>query len=619
MYLEQINKANDVKQLDADCLMPLAAEIREFLIDRLSETGGHLASNLGVVELTIALHRCLDFPKDKLIWDVGHQSYTHKLLTGRREEFATLRSFGGISGFPKRAESDCDSFDTGHSSTSISAGLGFAYARDLSGGDERIVSVIGDGALTGGLAFEAINNLASLKKNFVVILNDNNMSISENVGGLSAQLSRMRTSGWYTGLKEGVHRSLEKIPFYGEVIDATVHRTKSGIKQLVIPGMLFEELGMMYLGPVDGHNIPAMERIFEEAFAYAGPVLVHVLTKKGRGFLPAERHPSRFHGAEPFDKESGLPLKHKGTTYTDIFSTVMLKMGERDEKVVAITAAMMDGTGLKRFHNRFPDRFLDVGLAEEHAVTFSAALALSGLHPVFAVYSSFLQRAYDELLHDVCLQKLPVVFCIDRAGLVGADGDTHQGIFDLSYLYSMPNMTVLAPKNKWELSDMVKFAVAYDKGPVAIRYPKGEAYTGLEEHRPDIAYGKAEVIEEEGDVLLFALGSMVKTAAEVREKLRKKGISCAVVNARFAKPLDEKYLKQAAERYRMIVTMEENVRSGGFGEHINSVLIENDYKGKLINIAIPDKFVPHGDIAILKKKCGIDAASVARKIKKAYV
>ncbi|MBR1633851.1 MAG: 1-deoxy-D-xylulose-5-phosphate synthase [Lachnospiraceae bacterium] len=619
MYLEQINKANDVKQLDADCLMPLAAEIREFLIDRLSETGGHLASNLGVVELTIALHRCLDFPKDKLIWDVGHQSYTHKLLTGRREEFATLRSFGGISGFPKRAESDCDSFDTGHSSTSISAGLGFAYARDLSGGDERIVSVIGDGALTGGLAFEAINNLASLKKNFVVILNDNNMSISENVGGLSAQLSRMRTSGWYTGLKEGVHRSLEKIPFYGEVIDATVHRTKSGIKQLVIPGMLFEELGMMYLGPVDGHNIPAMERIFEEAFAYAGPVLVHVLTKKGRGFLPAERHPSRFHGAEPFDKESGLPLKHKGTTYTDIFSTVMLKMGERDEKVVAITAAMMDGTGLKRFHNRFPDRFLDVGLAEEHAVTFSAALALSGLHPVFAVYSSFLQRAYDELLHDVCLQKLPVVFCIDRAGLVGADGDTHQGIFDLSYLYSMPNMTVLAPKNKWELSDMVKFAVAYDKGPVAIRYPKGEAYTGLEEHRPDIAYGKAEVIEEEGDVLLFALGSMVKTAAEVREKLSKKDISCAVVNARFAKPLDEKYLKQAAERYRMIVTMEENVRSGGFGEHINSVLIENDYKGKLINIAIPDKFVPHGDIAILKKKCGIDAASVARKIKKAYV
>ena len=403
------------------------------------------------------------------------------------------------------------------------------------------------------------------------------------------------------------------------MIDATVHRTKSGIKQLVIPGMLFEELGMMYLGPVDGHNIPAMERIFEEAFAYAGPVLVHVLTKKGRGFLPAERHPSRFHGAEPFDKESGLPLKHKGTTYTDIFSTVMLKMGERDEKVVAITAAMMDGTGLKRFHNRFPDRFLDVGLAEEHAVTFSAALALSGLHPVFAVYSSFLQRAYDELLHDVCLQKLPVVFCIDRAGLVGADGDTHQGIFDISYLYSMPNMTVLAPKNKWELSDMVKFAVAYDKGPVAIRYPKGEAYTGLEEHRPDIAYGKEEVIEEEGDVLLFALGSMVKTAAEVREKLSKKDISCPVVNARFAKPLDEKYLKQAAERYRMIVTMEENVRSGGFGEHINSVLIENDYKGKLINIAIPDKFVPHGDIAILKKKCGIDAASVARKIKKAYV
>lgn len=618
MYLEQINNANDVKQLDEDALMPLAAEIREFLIDRLSETGGHLASNLGVVELTIALHRCLDFPKDKLIWDVGHQSYTHKILTGRRDEFATLRSFGGLSGFPKRAESETDAFDTGHSSTSISAGLGFAYARDLSSGDERIVSVIGDGALTGGLAFEALNNVPSLKKNFVVILNDNNMSISENVGSLAVQLSKMRTSVRYAGLKEGVHQSLEKIPFIGEKIDATIHRTKSGIKQLVIPGMLFEEMGLLYLGPVDGHNIPAMERIFEEAFAYQGPVLVHVLTKKGRGFLPAERHPSRFHGAEPFDKESGLPLKHKEPTYTDIFATVIRKAGERDERIVAITAAMMDGTGLKRFRNRFPERFVDVGLAEEHAVTFSAALALSGLRPVVVVYSSFLQRAYDEMLHDVCLQKLPVIFCIDRAGLVGADGDTHQGIFDLSYLYSMPNMTVLAPKNKWELSDMVKYALAYKRGPVAIRYPKGEAYTGLEKHRKRIAYGKAEVIEAEGDVLLFALGSMVQTAVEVWEKLRKKGIVCAIVNVRFAKPLDRKYLNEAAGRYKMIVTMEENVLSGGFGEHINTLLMEEGFGGKILNIAIPDQFVPHGDIDILKKKCGIDAGSVARKIKKAY-
>ena len=619
MYLERINQPNDIKALSEEELMPLCAEIRELLIDHIAEHGGHLASNLGVVELTVALHRHLTFPEDKLIWDVGHQSYTHKLLTGRREQFFSLRSYGGLSGFPKRAESACDAFDTGHSSTSISAGLGFALARELSGGTERIVSVIGDGAMTGGMAFEAINNASALKKNFVIVLNDNNMSISENVGSLSAQLSRMRTSGWYAGLKEGVHQSLEKIPVYGEKIDATIHRTKSGIKQLMIPGMLFEELGLMYLGPVDGHNIPAMERILEEAFAYQGPVLVHVQTRKGRGFYPAERHPSRFHGAEPFDKEQGLPLRHKNPTYTDIFSTVMRKLGDRQEKVVAITAAMMDGTGLKRFHNKFPERFVDVGLAEEHAVTFAAALAQAGYRPVVAVYSSFLQRAYDQILHDVCLQRLPVVFAIDRAGLVGADGDTHQGIFDLSYLSSMPGMVILAPKNKWELSDMVKFALSYEAGPVAIRYPKGEAYTGFADNREKLLYGKAEELEPDGDVLLLALGSMVKTAKEVQERLREKGISCAITNARFVRPMDAAYIKQAAKRYAMIVTMEENVLSGGFGEHCSTLLTEEGYTGKILNIAIPDRFVPHGDVAELKRLCAIDAVSVAERIEKAYV
>ncbi|MBQ9632089.1 MAG: 1-deoxy-D-xylulose-5-phosphate synthase, partial [Lachnospiraceae bacterium] len=412
MYLEQISKANDVKKLPQEALPVLAEEIRGFLVDSISKTGGHLASNLGVVELSIALHRCLEFPQDKLIWDVGHQSYTHKILTGRKEGFAHLRAYGGMSGFPKRAESDCDVFDTGHSSTSISAGIGFAFARDLKGTDERIVSVIGDGSLTGGLAFEGINNASSLKKNFVVVLNDNSYSISKNVGGLSVQLSKLRTSGWYTDLKEGIHQSLKRIP-YGRMIDETLHRTKGGIKQLMIKGMIFEELGLMYLGPVDGHDIAAMEHIFEEAFAFSGPVLVHVITKKGKGYPPAEKSPVRFHSTGSFDPSSGLGQEQKKPTYTQIFSAVMKQLGEDDDRLVGITAAMMDGTVLGRFARRFPQRFMDVGISEEHAVTVSAALALSGMKPVVCVYSSFLQRAFDEILHDVCLQKLPVVFAID--------------------------------------------------------------------------------------------------------------------------------------------------------------------------------------------------------------
>ena len=613
MVLDKIQQWNDIKKLTPEELQTLRREIRRFLIEKLSVTGGHLASNLGVVELTMALHLVCDFPQDKLIWDVGHQSYTHKILTGRKDGFDTLRTYGGMSGFPKRAESPCDSFDTGHSSTSISAGLGYAWARELSGEDYHVISVIGDGALTGGMAYEAMNNASRLKKNFIIVLNDNNMSISENVGGLSRALSKLRTSDNYTGLKEGVTQSLERIPVYGQRIVDNIRKTKSGIKQLVIPGMIFEDMGIMYLGPVDGHDIGALVRVLREAMQVQGPVLVHVMTKKGYGYPPAERHPARFHGTAPFEIKSGLPVKNGKPTYTDIFSTVMRKMGDREEKVVAVTAAMETGTGLKRFHNMFPERFFDVGIAEEHAVTFAAALAAGGRRPVVAVYSSFLQRAYDQVLHDVCIQKLPVVFSIDRAGLVGSDGETHQGVFDISYLSTIPNMTIMAPKNKWELSDMLKFAVHFD-GPIAMRYPKGEAWTGLEEYRDSIALGRCEVIAEGEDVLLFALGSMVAEAVEVRKILKEQGISAGLVNARFAKPFDMEYLKAAADRYGCIVTLEENVEIGGLGEQVTGYLSDLGYGGKILRIAIPDAFVPQGSIDILKRKLGIDAESIAGRI-----
>lgn len=614
MILEKIKKENDIKELSEEELEILADEIREFLIQKISVTGGHLASNLGVVELTMALHLFLDLPKDKLIWDVGHQSYTHKLLTGRRENFDTLRKYGGMSGFPKRKESDCDCFDTGHSSTSISAGLGYAHAREIAGEDYKVVSVIGDGALTGGMAFEALNNAAQLKSNFIIVLNDNNMSISENVGGLSTYLSGFRTADAYLDLKMGVMNSLNKIPVYGNKMVERIRKTKSGIKQLFIPGMLFEEMGIIYLGPVDGSDMKGILRLLKEASNIEGPVMVHVLTHKGAGYLPAERHPARFHGTEPFDIETGLPSKPRvKANYTDIFSTVMRKLGDRDEKVVAITAAMTDGTGLKRFHNMFPGRFFDVGIAEEHAVTFAAGLAAAGLKPIFAVYSSFLQRAYDQILHDVCIQNLPVVFAIDRAGLVGSDGETHQGIFDISYLSAIPNMTIMAPKNKWELSDMLKYAIAYD-APIALRYPRGEAYDGLQEHRQPIVYGKCEEITVGQDILLFALGSMVKTAEAVCGQLKEKGIEATLVNARFAKPFDAAYLKEAMTKHSMIVILEENVALGGFGEHVACFLRREGYEGQILSIAIGDHFVEHGNVAVLQKELGIDADGITRQI-----
>lgn len=614
MVLEKINQVNDIKKLDKGELPVLAEEIRDFLLEKISISGGHLASNLGVVELTMALHLAFDLPQDKLIWDVGHQAYTHKILTGRRDGFDTLRKYGGMSGFPKRKESCCDAFDTGHSSTSISAGLGYANARDILGEDYHVVSIIGDGSLTGGMAYEALNNAAQLKSNFIIVLNDNNMSISENVGGMSTYLGELRTNEAYTGLKSGVTSTLNRIPVYGERIVKHIHKTKNGIKQLFIPGMLFEEMGITYLGPVDGHNIPQMCRAFQEAKKLEEAVIVHVITKKGKGYLPAEHSPARFHGAEPFVIETGLPKKKKTkANYTDVFSFVIKKLGETHPEVAAITAAMPDGTGLKRFAGAFPDRFFDVGIAEEHAVTFAAGLAAAGLTPVVAVYSSFLQRAYDQMLHDVCIQKLHVVFAIDRAGLVGSDGETHQGIFDLSYLSTIPNMCVMAPKNKWELSDMMKFAVSYT-GPIAVRYPRGEAYDGLEEFRAPVALGKSEVLYDEGDILLLAVGSMVKTAEEVRSYLKKLGYSCSLVNARFVKPIDEEMLREMEGDHRLIVTMEENVRCGGFGMYVLQYLHEIGSSARVIQIALPDDYIEHGNVEILKKEAGIDAESIEKRI-----
>lgn len=616
--LEKIQKPNDIKKIPADQLPALAEEIRKFIIESLSKTGGHLASNLGVVELTIAMHRVFNLPKDKLIWDVGHQSYTHKILTGRKDGFETLRREGGISGFPKRSESDCDVFDTGHSSTSISAGVGYVRARELKKENYSVVSIIGDGALTGGMAYEALNNAASLKSNFIIVLNDNEMSITENVGGMSSYLSGLRTASAYTGFKMDVTKALNRIPGIGPGMVDAMRKTKSSIKQIIIPGMLFEDMGLTYLGPVDGHNIPQLIKTFQEAKRFEGPILVHVLTQKGRGYEPAMRHPARFHGAGPFDVKTGLPVGKSNPTYTDVFSTVMRKMGDRRKDVAAVTAAMMTGVGLKRFSNMFPDRCFDVGIAEEHAVTFAAALSLGGITPVVAIYSSFLQRAYDQIMHDVCMQNLHVVFAIDRAGLVGYDGETHHGIFDLSYLGSMPNMTILAPKNLWELSDMIKFAVDYD-GPIAVRYPRGEAYTGLKEFRAPICLGKSEVIHEGSRVALLAVGSMVKMAEEVQKQLKERmDMDAALVNARFVKPIDEELLRSFADTYELVVTLEENVKDGGFGERVLAFAEEEDLPFGVEIIALPDRFIPHGSVLYQMKQVGFTPEDICGRIEEYY-
>ena len=615
MILEQIKGPEELKQLSSRELAILAEEIRTFLIEKISHTGGHLASNLGVVELTIALFRTFDLPEDKIIWDVGHQSYTHKILSGRRMEFDELRQYGGLSGFPKRKESPYDSFDTGHSSTSISAGLGIAQGRDILGEDYKVVSVIGDGALTGGMAYEALNNAARMKKNFIIILNDNKMSISENVGGMSRYLGGLRTGAGYNDLKKNVADTLERIPVVGGRMIDKIKRTKNSIKQLFIPGMLFENMGITYLGPVDGHNIPALCKVLKEAQKLDHAVLVHVITKKGKGYEPAEKNPAHFHGVSPFDIKTGKPLAEKKyPTYTDVFSKKLCQLGETHPELVAVTAAMPDGTGVAAFGKKFPDRFFDVGIAEAHAVTSAAGMAAAGLRPVVAVYSSFLQRGYDQILHDVCIQNLPVLFAVDRAGLVGSDGETHQGIFDYSYLTSIPNMSVAAPKNLWELRAMLDFAMDY-KAPFAIRYPRGTAYRGLKEFMQPIAYGKGEIIYEEENIALLAVGSMVSTGEHVREKLKEEGVSCTLANARFVKPFDKELVDRLAKNHRLIVTMEENVLQGGFGLPVTAYIHEHYPQVKVMNIALPDAYVEHGNVSVLRKGLGIDSDSIIQRLK----
>ena len=614
MALEKIQKANDIKELTEEELKELSDEIRRFLIEKISVTGGHLASNLGVVELTMALHKVLHFPEDKLIWDVGHQSYTHKLLTGRKEGFDDLRKYGGMSGFPKRKESKCDAFDTGHSSTSISAGLGYVAARELQQEHYNVVSVIGDGSMTGGMAYEALNNASRLKSNFIIVLNDNTMSISKNVGGMSNYLNGLRTTQVYSDLKRGVEDTIKRIPGRGERIVHQVKKTKSGIKQLFVPGMFFEDMGITYLGPVDGHDLKTLTKTLNEAKRVNHAVLVHVVTKKGKGYLPAETNPSKFHGTGPFDVTTGETIGGSGKdSYTDIFSKVLADIGKKDEKVVAITAAMADGTGLSRFAKLFPERFFDVGIAEEHAMTFAAGLAAGGMKPVFAVYSSFLQRAFDQTIHDVCLQNLPVVIAVDRAGLVGSDGETHQGVFDLSFLSLIPNLSILSPKNRWEMADMVRFAVGFQY-PIALRYPRGEAYEGLKEFRAPIEYGKSELLYEESEIAVMFVGHMSFLAEQVREDLKAAGYQCSLINARFVKPPDTERIRKISENHRILVTIEENVLTGGFGEQVEDFVMREGIPLKVCTIGISDDYVEHGNVDVLRKEVGLDRESIVKKV-----
>ena len=615
MILDKITRSNDIKQIPKDELQPLAEEIRAFLIEKLSVNGGHLASNLGVVELTMALHLAFTLPDDKLIWDVGHQAYTHKILTGRKDGFDRLRKLGGLSGFPKREESDCDAFDTGHSSTSVSAGLGIAQARDLSGQHYSVVSVIGDGSFTGGMVYEALNNASRMKTNFIIVLNDNGMSISENVGGFASYLSSLRTNDAYTGLKRATEDALRQLPSGGENVIGRIRGMKNNLKSILFPGSFFEQLGITYFGPIDGHNIDQMVTVLQNARKVRGAVVVHVLTRKGKGYSPAERMPARFHGTGPFDIETGLPATRKEKAdWTDIFSTVMCKQGREVPNLCAVTAAMPDGTGLKRFRGMYPERFFDVGIAEQHAVTFCAGLAVGGMIPVFAVYSSFLQRGFDQIIHDVCLQNLHVIFAVDRAGLVGADGETHQGIFDLSYLSMIPNLQVLAPKNKWELADMLIWAIHEADGPVAIRYPRGTAYDGLKEFRAPVRSGKWEILYDESDICLLATGSMVETARKVRDMLKQNGANCSLINARFVKPLDEETLMAAAQEHFLLVTMEENVGAGGFGEQVLSFLNAAGCHIAVEQAALPDAYVEAGSVDLLRCETAIDAQSIYRRI-----
>lgn len=614
--LDQINQPNDIKKIDAEDYTALAKEIRRFLVQKISYTGGHLASNLGVVELTMAIHLLCDFPEDQVVWDVGHQCYTHKLLTGRKEGFDHLRQFGGMSGFPKRSESECDCIDTGHSSTSISAAIGLAKARDLRGKKHKVLAVIGDGALSGGMAYEALNNAARLRSNLIIVLNDNQMSISKNVGGMSSYLGRIRTNNNYTGLKEDVENVLQKMPHIGNALAERIRSVKDLVKRVFIPGMLFEDMGLTYIGPIDGHDMKQLQSAFESASKLRKAVIIHVCTQKGKGYPPAQKNPAVFHGVAPFYLKDGSERKPRkaGSSYSDVLSDTLLVHAKENATLTAVSAAMPLGTGLNAFAKKYPARFFDVGIAEEHAVTFAAGMAAGGLHPVVAIYSTFLQRAYDQIIHDVCLDSLPVILAVDRAGLVGSDGETHQGVFDIAFLQQMPNMTVMAPKNAWELQQM--FAYAFTAGgPVAIRYPRGEAYTGLTEFTQPIETGKSEWIYRENDIALLAVGSMVETAVEVREQLKEKGFAVSLINMRFVKPLDEEILEELLAEHTLIVTLEEGIRTGGFGETIAD-WYRKEKKVTVCPIALPDCFIEHGSVSQLKAKYQIDAEGIVKTILK---
>ncbi len=613
-YLENHQFPQDLKAMDYDELELLTYEIRDFLVESVAKTGGHLASNLGAVELSIALHKVFDSPKDKLIWDVGHQTYVHKILTGRASGFSGLRQLDGMSGFPKSKESPHDIFDTGHSSTSISLGLGMAAARDLNGEDYNVVSIIGDGAMTGGIAFEALNNVSSLNSKMIVILNDNEMSISKNTGGFPKYLSKLRGSGKYVSIKSQIKKNVLKVPVIGEGVVAGMKHARDSIKYAMIDGIMFEELGFKYFGPIDGHDIQELCETLELAKNYHKPVFIHVMTKKGKGYSKAEERPDMFHGIGPFDMDTGLSLKKSSLpSYSKVFGNKLCEMAGKDERVTAVSAAMIDGTGLEGFNKLFPKRMFDVGIAEGHAVTFAAGLAKAGLKPYVAVYSTFLQRAYDQIIEDVCLQELPVTFCIDRAGIVGADGETHHGIFDISYLRHIPNMTIMAPKDGDELEAMLEYSLQLD-GPCAIRYPRGSAETIGKTNK--IQIGKSHQMKRGTDVEIWSVGTMAKIVLEAADILKSNGISASVINAEFIKPLDKEKLEKSASKYPLIVTVEDNMVSGGFGESVKEYLKGNDLK--VINVGWPDSFIEHGTADELYKKHGMDAKSIAERIIKEF-
>lgn len=615
--LNKIDSPKDIKNLNYDALKELAQEIRDYMIEVISKNGGHLAPNLGVVELTLALHKVFNCPKDKIIWDVGHQSYIHKIITGRREAFKTLRQYNGLSGFPKIQESEYDAFGTGHSSTSISAALGMAIARDLKGEDNEVIAVIGDGSMTGGMAYEALNNAGDLQKKLIIILNDNEMSIAKNVGAMSDYLYQLRTAKTYTRIKKDLEGWL-KHKNYGENIINIVRRVKGSVKYLLVPGSVFEHLGFKYYGPVDGHDLEHLVEVLEVAKATPGPVIIHLITKKGKGYEPAEKSPNKFHGTGPFDIATGKKITKPGApvTYTEVFGKTLVDIAKDDKKIVAITAAMPDGTGLNYFADAYPDRFFDVGIAEQHAVTAAAGMAAAGLHPVVAVYSTFMQRAFDSVLHDICMQNLPVVLGLDRAGLVGDDGYTHHGVFDYSYLRLMPQMTIMAPKDENELRHMLATAVNFN-GPIALRYPRGSGL-GVEITEPlhTLPIGKAEEIKTGSDVCLWAVGSMVDEAVKAAEALAEQGISAGVVNMRFVKPLDTELLVKTALQCKNIVTLEEGTVEGGAGSAVLEELNDNGLVGKVkvLNLGIPDKYIPHGDKKLLLRDIGLDHDSIVKRI-----